>query len=63
MDPCSSPSIIPSHNPYDPFPHSLLSTREKNMLPRLGHSEGSPGLRSPGCSGTGQITLEVRFRL
>ena len=28
MDPYSSPYIIPNKNPYSPFPHSLLSTRE-----------------------------------
>ena len=28
MDPDSSPYIIPNNNPYNPFPHSLLSTRE-----------------------------------
>ena len=29
MDPSSSPYIIPNNSPYHPFPHSLLSTREK----------------------------------
>ena len=28
MDPHSSPYIIPNNDPYYPFPHSLLSTRE-----------------------------------
>ena len=28
MDPYSSPYIIPNNNPYNPFPHSLQSTRE-----------------------------------
>ena len=28
MDPYSSPYIIPKNNPYVPFPHSLLSTKE-----------------------------------
>ena len=28
MDPYSSPYIIPNKNPYVPFPHSLLSTKE-----------------------------------
>ena len=28
MDPYSSPYIIPNNNPYTPFLHSLLSTRE-----------------------------------
>ena len=32
MDPYSSPYIIPIDNPKDPFPHSLLSIREKCLL-------------------------------
>ena len=28
MDPYSSPYIIPNNSPYNPFPHSFLSTRE-----------------------------------
>ena len=28
MDPYRSPYITPSSNPYNPFPNSLLSTRE-----------------------------------
>ena len=28
MDPYSSPYITTKNNPYNPFPHSLLSTRE-----------------------------------
>ena len=28
MDPYSSPYIIPNHSPNNPFPHSLLSTRQ-----------------------------------
>ena len=32
MDSYSSPNIIiPKNNPYNPFPHSLLSTRESTM--------------------------------
>ena len=28
MDPYSSPFIVLNNNPYNPFPHSLLSTRK-----------------------------------
>ena len=28
MDPYSSPYIIPNNSPHNPFPHSLLSTRQ-----------------------------------
>ena len=28
MDPYSSPYIIPNSSPHNPFPHSLLRTRE-----------------------------------
>ena len=28
MDPCSSPYIIPNNSPHNPFPHSLLRTRQ-----------------------------------
>ena len=31
MDDFSSPYIIPNINPYNPFPHSLLSTRELGL--------------------------------
>ena len=40
MDPYSSPYIIPTNNPYNPFPHSLLSTRES--------CSGSSKLKSAG---------------
>ena len=32
MDPYSSPYMIPNYNPYNPFPHALLSTRESLCL-------------------------------
>ena len=28
MDPYSSPYILPKNSPHNPFPHSLLSTRQ-----------------------------------
>ena len=31
MDPYSSPYIIPNNSHYNPFPHSLLSTREVTL--------------------------------
>ena len=33
MDPYSSPYIIPNNGPRNPFPHSLLSTRELITVP------------------------------
>ena len=32
MDPYDSPLRVPYGSPYNPFPHSLLRTRQKNML-------------------------------
>ena len=31
MDPKNGTYIIPNNDPYNPFPHSLLSTREKSL--------------------------------
>ena len=33
MDPYSSPDIVPNNSPHNPFPHSLLRTRQpaKNL--------------------------------
>ena len=44
MDPYSSPYIIPNNNPYNPFPHSRLSTRGVgNSWWTLGHGRRSYG--------------------
>ena len=32
MDPYSSPYIIPNNSPHNPFPHSLLRTRQSKVL-------------------------------
>ena len=33
IDPYSSPYIIPSNSLHNPFPHSLLSTRQSKLSP------------------------------
>ena len=31
MDPYSSPYIIPNNSPHNPFPHSLIGTRQYTL--------------------------------
>ena len=49
MDPYSSPYIIPNNSHYNPFPHSLLSTRESSsgcdqLMERFPGNLQTPGL-------------------
>ena len=34
MDPYSSPNIIPNNSPHNPFPYSLLRTRQTTDMPK-----------------------------
>ena len=34
MDPYSSSNIVPKCSPHNPFPHSLLRTRQKTLNPK-----------------------------
>ena len=64
MDPYGSPYIIPNNKPYNPFPHSLLSTRERRgWLSQLGGAPvGFAGKRvrkNRGCEGLGVLSGSI----
>ena len=61
MDPYASPYIIPNNSPHNPFPHSLLRTRQsaaEDLKQRPVGTKQTGTLRLEGCADSRRIGVD-----